>query len=241
MQRGRESRAEMNSAQVRSKARAAMGRREEEIEQEETQQGELNLIPYLDIVTNLMLFLLASVSAGLVMGQIDTTLPDHSSATTKPAVDPAEKPDEQPLQLMVSVTKNRMILWSVSGLEGTLEQPKATMGLVAPESAADAPAYEYAKLNAALIDIATARWGGKMRPEATYEILLQADGDIPYETVVTVMDHMRRPIPADGKSLPEVKMPKFEVQDGKMVPVEAYDPQKHLLFVDVLFAKPSFD
>ncbi len=231
----------MNSSQVRAKARAAMSRRADDVEEEEIQGGEINLIPYLDIVTNLMLFLLASVSSGFILGQIDTTLPDHSTASSKPPVDPAEKPDEQPLQLMVSVTKNRMILWSVSGLEGTLEAPKATMGLVAGKNASDPPAYEYEKLNNALLEIATRRWSGKMRPISTYEILLQADGDIPYETVITVMDHMRRPIPKDVKTLPYVQMPKFELKKGKEVPNEAYDPKKHLLFVDVLFAKPSFD
>lgn len=231
----------MNSSQVRAKARSAMKRREDEIEEEEIQGGEINLVPYLDIVTNLMLFLLASVSSGFILGQIDTTLPDHSTAATKPPVDPAQQPDEQPLQLMVSVTKNRIVLWSVSGLEGTLGEPKATINMVPPAITSDAPAYEYDKLNAALLEIATRRWAGKKRPAMTYEILLQADGDIPYETVVTVMDHMRRPIPADGKSLPEVKMPKAEVKDGKIVPLEDYDPAKHLLFVDVLFAKPSFD
>ena len=41
---------------------------------EEMENGELNLIPYLDIVTNLTLFLLATVSAGLILVQIDTTL-----------------------------------------------------------------------------------------------------------------------------------------------------------------------
>lgn len=232
----------MNSSQVRGKARAAMARREDEVEEEEIQGGEINLIPYLDIVTNLMLFLLASVSSGFILGQIDTTLPDHSSAASKPAVDPAVKPDEQPLQLMVSVTKNRMILWSVSGLEGILQEPKMTAGLVPPENASDAPSYDYIKLNKALLEIATRRWAGKKRPSATYEILLQADGDIPYETVITVMDHMRRPIPEGSTgTLPIVTLPKFETTDGKDIPVEDYDPTKHLLFVDVLFAKPSFD
>jgi biopolymer transport protein TolR len=231
----------MNSSQVRAKARAAMARREDAIEEEEIQGGEINLVPYLDIVTNLMLFLLISVSSGFILGQIDTTLPDHSTSASKPAVDPAEKPDEQPLQLMVSVTKNRIILWSVSGLEGTLEVPKATMALVAPKNASDPPLYEYEKLNKALIEIATRRWKGKLRPTATYEILLQADGDIPYETVIMTMDHMRRPIPKDVKTLPTVVIPKFKVEKGKDVPTEKYDPAKHLLFVDVLFAKPSFD
>jgi biopolymer transport protein ExbD len=232
----------MNSSQVRAKARTAMARREVEVEEEEIQGGEINLVPYLDIVTNLMLFLLASVSSGFILGQIDTTLPDHTAAASKPAVDPTEKPDEQPLQLMVSVTKNRMILWSVSGLEGTLQEPKMTAGLIPGEKASDPPTYDFDKLNKALIEIATRRWAGKKRPLNTYEILLQADGDIPYSTVITTMDHMRRPIQREeGKPLPIVTMPKSETKDGKQIPIEDYDPEKHLLFVDVLFAKPSFD
>ncbi len=230
----------MNSAQVRGKARAAMAKRYDEIEEEEIQGGEINLVPYLDIVTNLMLFLLAGTSSGFILGQIDTTLPDHASASTKPSVTPKVTPDEQPLQLMVSVTKNRMVLWSVSGLEGTLQEPKATIGLVPRENTSAPQGYDYPKLNQALIEIATRRWAGKRRPKNTYEILLQADGEIPYETVIKVMDNMRRPMP-DVKPLPFVSMPKFEVNDGKDVPTEDYDPEKHLLFVDVLFAKPSFD
>lgn len=232
----------MNASQVRSKARAAMTRREDEVEDEEIMSGEINLVPYLDIVTNLMLFLLASVTAGFILGQINTTLPDQAAASSKPAVDPAKSPDEQPLKLMVSITKNRLILWSVTGLEGTLQEPKMTTGLLPPKSATDAESFDYDKLNTALIEIATRRWAGKKRPRDTYEIVLQADGDIPYETVIKTMDHMRRPIRRTDKPfLSLVEMPTFGLEEGKEVPTEDYDPEKHFLFVDVLFAKPSFD
>src|SRR5690349_22042702 len=101
----------MNAAQVRAKARMAMKRREEEVEQEEIESGELNLVPYLDIITNIMLFLLASVSAGFILGEINTTLPDHApaAAQAQPA-DPKKNPDEQSLQLVVSVTKTGVLL-----------------------------------------------------------------------------------------------------------------------------------
>ena len=78
----------MNSSQVRAKARAAMLRREDEVEEEEIQGGEINLVPYLDIVTNLMLFILVSVSAGFILGQINTTLPDAAPASSVPPKDP---------------------------------------------------------------------------------------------------------------------------------------------------------
>ena len=70
----------LSAQRVRSKTRNAVRRREDQIEQEEIESGELNLIPYLDIVTNLMLFLLFSISAGIIFTQIDTSLPDKSTA-----------------------------------------------------------------------------------------------------------------------------------------------------------------
>ena len=108
---------------VRSKTRAAIKRREDQIEQEEMESGELNLIPYLDMVTNLMLFLLASVSAGLILVQIDTALPDRAPPNVKPST-PALDPKEQPLKLFLSVSPSDMVLWSATGLEGTLREPK---------------------------------------------------------------------------------------------------------------------
>src|SRR5688572_2116517 len=100
---------------VRAKARAAFKRREDQVEAEEMESGELNLIPYLDMVTNLMLFLLASVSAGLILVQIDTTLPDKAPPSTSTVTPPATNPDDQPLKLFVSIEAGRMILWSASG------------------------------------------------------------------------------------------------------------------------------
>src|SRR5262249_56581207 len=81
------------------------------------------LTRYLDMVTTLMLFLLASISAGIIFTQIDPTLPDRAPPATSVA-QPNTNPDEQPLKLVVSITRDRLILWSISGLEGTLAAPK---------------------------------------------------------------------------------------------------------------------
>ena len=116
----------LSAQRVRSKTRAAVRRREDQIEQEEIESGELNLIPYLDIVTNLMLFLLFSISAGIIFTQIDTSLPDKAPPQVATQPNPNQNPDEQPLKLVVSITRDRMFLWSISGLEGTLAAPKAT-------------------------------------------------------------------------------------------------------------------
>ncbi|HET6612356.1 MAG TPA: hypothetical protein VFG83_10215, partial [Kofleriaceae bacterium] len=112
----------MNASQVRARVRKAMKRREEEIEADELESGELNLIPYLDIVTNIIMFLLATISVGLILGHVNTTLPDHAPASSVNVAKPNQDPNDKPLQLVVSLTKKSVVLWSVSGLEGTLKE-----------------------------------------------------------------------------------------------------------------------
>src|SRR5215475_9598964 len=170
-----------SAQRVRSKTRAAIKRREDIIELDELESGELNLIPYLDIVTNLVLFLLASVSAGLILVQIDTTLPDKQTAPPAVTQPPATNPDEQPLKLVVSIIRDRAILWSISGLEGTLSAPKQVFqrtGFDGPymceSNACDpitqkcipshdepAPVFDYRAINDAIFEIANRRYTGK--------------------------------------------------------------------------------
>ncbi|MCX5744095.1 MAG: hypothetical protein NT062_16525, partial [Proteobacteria bacterium] len=208
-----------SAQRVRGKARAAVKRREDQIEQEESESGELNLIPYLDMVTNLMLFILASVSAGIILVQIDTTLPDKKAPS---ATQPAPKPlDEQPLELFLSVKLDSVIIWSVTGLEGTLASPKATFprtGLdgstctsgyecesdtcentkCVSNSKIDAvPVFDYRAINKALFEIADRRYRGKLRKIDTYHATIQADPAIPYATVASVMSAMRCKFPDD--------------------------------------------
>lgn len=222
-----------SAQRVRAKTRAAVKRRESAIEQEEMESGELNLIPYLDMVTNLMLFLLASVSAGLILAQIDTALPDKAPPNTNVA-QPAQNPDEQPLHLFVSVKRDEMILWSASGLEGTLTTPKpgnvfkrtgrdgeqcdgaymcesntcdANTGRCIAGRDEIAPVFEYRKLNDALFEVANRRYLGKQRKRETYTISLQADGAIPYATLVSVMAAMRCKLPAFGEVVVSCALP----------------------------------
>ncbi len=267
--------ADWSAQRVRSKTRTAVRRREDVIEQEEMEGGEINLIPYLDIVTNLMLFLLASVSAGLILSQIDTTLPDRAPPQTTPTVAPQTNPDEMPLKLFVSVKRDEMILWSATGLEGTLNAPKP--GYIFKRTGRDgepcdgaymcesnfcnpstlmcaagkdelAPVFEYRKLNDALFEIANRRYAGKQRKRETYSIVLQADGAIPYSTIVSIMSSLRCKLPEIGKEVvscalptedPELrKAPEPISPNGKLYDTTraGYDPKKMALFHDIQFS-----
>jgi len=223
---------EYSAQRVRSKTRAAVKRREDNIELEEMESGELNLIPYLDMVTNLMLFLLASVSAGLILVQIDTTLPDKQTAPTPATQAPSTSPDDQPLKLVVSITRDRAILWSISGLEGTLNAPKvvfqrtgrdgeacdgaymcesnscdAATQKCAPSRDDPAPVFDYRAMNNAMFEIAARRYTGKQRKPETYQAILMADGAVPYSTIVGVMGAMRCKLPDFGKEVAPCALP----------------------------------
>lgn len=228
--------AEYTAQQVRSKTRAAIRKREEQIEQDEMESGELNLIPYLDMVTNLMLFILASVAGGLILSQINTSLPDKAPPGVNVAK-PDQKPEEQPLGLYVSIGKSEMVLWSVSKREGTLKQPlpgytfprltnttgKACdgpymcetnvcdKGVCGTTTDLPQPVYNYRALNEALFKIAEKYYGpssgSRPRKADTYAIVLQADGSVPYSVIVSVMTAMRCKMPAPGQEAKACLMP----------------------------------
>lgn len=264
---------EYSAQRVRSKTRSAVKRREENIEQEEMESGELNLIPYLDMVTNLMLFLLASVSAGLILVQIDTTLPDKAPPSPTNVTQPSTNPDDQPLKLFVSIKRDEMILWSASGLEGTLGAPKASFkrtgkdgdpcdgSYMCESNACDGqkqrcvpskdepqPVFDYRALNKSLIEIATRQYAGKQRKADTYQIILQADGAVPYSTVVSAMAAMRCPLPEFGSEVTSCALPTEDENlkkakepispDGKLYDTAraSYDPKKMALFPEIAFS-----
>ena len=160
----------------------AMSRRAEELEEEEV--GEINLVPYLDIVTNIVLFLLATISTGFLMGNINSALPEYA-ASAGAATAPGQQ-KEQPIQLVVSVTKPAILVWSVSGQEGTLDNPRAK--IVATD---EGKAYDFDKLKSVATEIVTSRNWIDTRPEGSTEVILMVDPEIRYEVVINAMDALR--------------------------------------------------
>jgi biopolymer transport protein ExbD len=217
----------LSAHQVRAKTRVAVKRREDAVEADELESGEINLIPYLDIVTNLMLFLLASITANILFGQINTQLPD-SGAPQPSTVSDTPKPDEKPLQLAVAVLKEELLLFSFSGLEGTYQEPKLRLKRIGrageqcdsnqmcetafcnPQRVcqdmpgmAITPVYDYRALNDALYNIATTHFvnNGPPRPRKpeSYQVILMADATVPYGTLVAVIGAMRCKMAAFGQ------------------------------------------
>jgi hypothetical protein len=114
------------------------------------------------------------------------------------------------------------------------------------------PVYDYRGLSNALYEIANRRYTGKQRKKDTYQIILMADGSIPYNTIASVMAAVRCKLPDfgkeptgcalptdDEKTLAQLRAQKLSVSpDGRVFDVDnaVYDPKKMALFSDILFS-----
>lgn len=163
---------------TRSQVRAAMRRMRDHNEEAEEEHGEINLVPYMDIVTNIIIFLLASVVNQVALGNVNVSVPTLSSGG---GASDEEKPEKPPLNLTVSVGATGFTVAASGGVLPVI--PKLPTGQ-----------YDYASLTAKLQEI-------KAAPDNTDETKanFNADATIPYDIVVATLDAMRQN--NDGKVL----------------------------------------
>ena len=138
--------------------------------------GELNIVPFLDIVVNLIMFLLATTEAVLLISQIESDLPKIAQGRSKGA-DVAT-----PLNLNVTVTEGGVI---VSGSGGKLapgctgiEQGRA---LTVPKKGKD---YDWSGLTECVSRV-------KLQFKDEHSVTVSADPQVQYEYVVAAMDAVR--------------------------------------------------
>lgn len=136
--------------------------------------GELNIVPLLDIVVNLMLFLLATVTVAMAVAEVEAELPT-SCATGRCSGPPG-------LDLAVSITDRGIAVTTSSGglAPGCAEVVRAAP-LTVPRRR---DGHDMAALRACLERVSASR-----PDERT--ATLTADPDVPYEHVIAVMDALR--------------------------------------------------
>jgi biopolymer transport protein ExbD len=153
---------------------------------------ELNMVPYLDIVTNIIMFMLFTSTAAGAIGVINVASPKIGGAGAGGGKD--EKP---PLNLSVFVTDKGFTVAATGGvLPGTAAPgeekkagptiPKNTDGAACKEMQKNenAPCYDYKALTKKMAEVK------KIFPEET-KINLAADAEIPYYVIVNTMDATR--------------------------------------------------
>ena len=164
---------------TRSQVRAAMRRMRDHAEEAEEETGEINLVPYMDIVTNIIIFLLASVVNQVALGNINVSVPTLASGAAISA--PEDQPDRDPLNLTVTVGSNGFIIAASGGVLPVI--PKLPNGK-----------YDYKQLTVKLTEIKRAP-GNDQETKVNFN----ADAVTPYDVVVATLDAMR--LDEEGKVL----------------------------------------
>ena len=155
---------------TRSQVRAACRRMRDHVEELEEEAGELNLVPFMDIVTNIIIFLLASVVNQVSLANINASLPSLSAGGGGSS---ADQPDKPPLNLTVSVGATGFTVAASGGVLPIV--PKLPNGQ-----------YDYKTLTTKLKEIKSAPDNAD-ETKATFN----ADANVPYDIVVATLDAMR--------------------------------------------------
>lgn len=141
--------------------------------------GELNIVPFLDIVVNLIMFLLATSEYVLLISQIPSDLPHIARGRTKSNQDVAT-----PLNLNVTVTDAGVL---VSGSGGKLAPGCTTIDSAGSRSvtvARKGKDYDWTALTECAVKI-------KSQFDDEDTVTISADPEIQYEYVVAAMDAVR--------------------------------------------------
>ena len=164
----------------------------EELQEE---SGELNLVPYLDIIMNIIMFLLATVTFSATLTSINVNLPTAISVASSQA----ETPPKQELNLTVSVTdKGFTIATSGAVLFRGFRLEAGPEGPSVVQTSSELPTLPLVAGQPDLAGLARALVQIKNSYPTEERAILTASPQIPYELLVHTMDAMRS---AEGKVL----------------------------------------
>ncbi len=195
----------MTPQRLRTKLRKIREQAEELAEE----GGELNLVPYLDIVTNVIMFLRATIPFAAARGDTNDSSPTTASQAQLQQNPPEPKQD---LNLTVSVSDKGFtiaasgaVLYSGFSIDaaGNLQQPAGATLPTIPKKGND---YDYDALAKAMTQI-------KSSPTAKNEtkVIVNANPDIIYDVIVQVLDACRgKAIPVPDPDHPGKMMPGYE-------------------------------
>jgi biopolymer transport protein TolR len=177
---------------LRSKLRKIREQAEELAEE----GGELNLVPYLDIVTNVIMFLLATITFAAALGDINVSSPTTASTAQLQNQPPPEPKNDLNLTVSVSdkgfiVAASGAVLYQGQTIDAAGNLTAAPAGATLPTIPKKGTEFDYDALAKLMAQI-------KGSPAAKNEtkVIVNANADIVYDVIVQVLDACR------GKSIP---------------------------------------
>jgi biopolymer transport protein TolR len=146
---------------------------------EEEHAGELNIVPYLDVVVNLVMFMLLSMTGLIALGVLNVSAPKIGGETAG-----AGAAENQPkLLLTVAIAKQGFYVAGAGGVLGQEpETPAATRPPTIPRRADGR--YDFAALSEQMKKIKD------QFPNET-AVILSADPEIVYDDLIQTMDACR--------------------------------------------------
>ncbi len=175
------------------KARARFRRKMAEAEDDHT-TGELNLVPFLDVLVNTMIFLLATAAIAAPRANILATAPyippDDTKVTTT---------GKQKLNLTVAVSRSGFIVGGAGGILSAPDGTRPTIKCSTPLRRGRCPAFVKASRqgSAAWVDrydyAALTRLAKQIKAQfpKTRQAVLTADGHVPYQVLIKTLDAVR--------------------------------------------------
>jgi len=122
----------------------------------------------------------------------------HERPASDPPMPIMQDPDKMPIGLIVAMPKDKLLVWSISGMEGTIQAPLLAADLADPTA--------MKRLNAVLVDIVKRRWEGKDRPPATQTIVLMPDPATTMQAVADVLVAVRTSVDGGTPLFPDVQL-----------------------------------
>jgi biopolymer transport protein TolR len=144
---------------------------------EEEHAGELNIVPYLDVVVNLVMFMLLSMTGLIALGVLNVSAPKLGAEASQ------ANPDDKPkLLLTVAIGKQGFYIAGAGGVLGQdAPSPDAARPPTIPLKSGK---YDYATLTAQMKKIK------EQFPNET-GVILSADPDVVYDVLIQTMDACR--------------------------------------------------
>jgi biopolymer transport protein TolR len=144
---------------------------------EEEHTGELNVVPYLDVVVNLVMFMLLSMTGLITLGVLNVSAPKIGGEAAAAAGESAPK-----LLLTVAVAKSGFYVAGAGGVLG--EEAPAQDATRPPTIPLRDGKYDYAALGEQMRTIK------EKFPNET-AVILSADPEIVYDVLIQTMDACR--------------------------------------------------
>ncbi len=147
---------------------------------EEEHTGELNIVPYLDVVVNLVMFMLLSMTGLISLGVLNVSAPKIGGEAAASAAAAESQP-----KLLLTVAIGRQGFY-VAGAGGVLGKDADKPDAGRPPTVPLRPdgKYDYPALTAALQKI-------KDQYPSETAVILSADPDVVYDTLIQTMDACR--------------------------------------------------